>query len=297
MGYRLVLALVAGALLVWAWQRFATRRAPLSLPLALTLLLLPAGLLVAADVDAAYLFVHGCINAGAGGWKLLGLGSLAVANAALLGSALQALLQRLTLARAARALPLLPAERAEALQAALPDLAGVELRVVEAEQPVIFTLGMRRPLIVLSSWVLERLDALELRAALAHELGHVAHGDSLLLLLLQAACPGGLGFMRQAFEELRAALEQRADAWGAARVADRLALASALVKVSRYSLPPLGVPGFAERPASVQRRVSALLDGRAIAPAPSDWLPLLALAVDLLWIAFHLVGHLCSLHA
>ncbi|MBU6429265.1 MAG: M56 family metallopeptidase, partial [Cyanobacteria bacterium REEB65] len=51
------------------------------------------------------------------------------------------------------------------------------LRMVRADQPVACTYGWRRPTVLLSSWILDRLDEAELEAVLAHELAHLVHRD------------------------------------------------------------------------------------------------------------------------
>ena len=219
---------------------------------------------------------------------------------ALVASSIRAWWQHQQIRRVVDALPLLDERVTQRLAIALPALGGVSVRVCPGDQAVLFTTGKRQPVIVASDWVLANLDEQELIAALAHELGHIAHGDGRLLLLVYALCPGGLGLFREPLRQLSVGLEQRADAWAAATNIDRLALASALVKVSRSSLPHHApAPAFAGQASSIQTRVQAMLDGASTPPATawSEWWPIVALGLGASFLALQAVGRLCGLHA
>ncbi|MFN3429490.1 MAG: M56 family metallopeptidase [Candidatus Sericytochromatia bacterium] len=300
MGFRAVVALALTATLMVAWHQLRTRTDRASVQTTLGLLLLPALLLLVADGYALYLFAHGCAAPGGGFWQATGLGALLLANAALAASSWRAWRQARHIRRVVNALPRLDEALTQRLAIALPALSGVSVRVCPGDQPVLFTTGKRRPAIVVSDWVLANLDEQELIAALAHELGHIAHGDGRLLLLVHALCPGGLGLFREPLRQLSLGLEQRADAWATATLADRLALASALVKVSRSSLPRHApAPAFAGQAGTVHTRVKAMLDGDIMPPAPhwSDWWPVVALGLGASFLALQAVSRLCGLHA
>lgn len=300
MGFRAVVALALTATLIVAWHQLRTRAPRASVQTTLGLLLLPAMLLLAADGYALYLFAQGCATPVGGFWQATGLGALLLANAALAASSFRAWRQSRQVRRVVNGLPRLDDGLAHRLTIALPALSGVSVRVCPGDQPVLFTTGKRRPAIVVSGWVLRNLDEQELIAALAHELGHIAHGDGRLLLLVHALCPGGLGLFREPLRQLSAGLEQRADAWATATFADRLALASALVKVSRSSLPRHApAPAFAGQAGSIQTRVKAMLggDGRPQASAWSDCWPVVALGLGALFLALQAVSRLCGVHA
>lgn len=123
--------------------------------------------------------------------------------------------------------------------------------VLRLEAPLAATGGLRRTGIVLSSWVVEHLDARELDAVLAHEMAHlVRHDPSARLVgrLLRdtvAYLPGGW----YACAALEADQELRADALAAEVTRRPLALASALCKVWLRSGTPApatlgGLPGL-----------------------------------------------------
>src|SRR5260370_28756942 len=52
------------------------------------------------------------------------------------------------------------------------------VRLCIYDQPVAFTCGLWRPVILLSTWMVEHLDQQELEAALAHQLEPVARAGS-----------------------------------------------------------------------------------------------------------------------
>jgi Zn-dependent protease with chaperone function len=105
---------------------------------------------------------------------------------------------------------------------------------------VLLCAGVREPALVLSRGTLERLDARELRVALAHELGHLVGRD----------IPLGWGLMGaralQAFNPVLQLVartvvleaERRADDVAVEATGERLALASALLK----SFQAVGTP-------------------------------------------------------
>jgi Zn-dependent protease with chaperone function len=300
MGFRAVAAMAVVALVVLAWHHLRTRPWRGSLKATVGLLLLPAGLLAVADAYTVYLYAHGCLAPAGGVWRAVGLLVLAAANGALALSALAAWRRAAGIERVLAGLPRLDAPTAARLASALPGLKDVTLRVCPADTPVLFTAGKRRPTIVVSRWVLAHLDDQELTSALAHELGHIAHGDSRLLTLVHALCPGGLGLFEAQLRHLSADLEQRADAWAAAHTADRLALASALVKVSRFSIPAerAYAPAFAGQSSAVQARVQTLLTGPTAPKAsPAAWWPVAALVAGSLFLALQAVSRLCGVSA
>ncbi len=146
--------------------------------------------------------------------------------------------------------------------------------------PVLFCAGVRRPALVISRAVLDLLDQVELRAALAHELAHIDRGDPAVSWFLMAA--RGLQFFNPAFQVVARALardaEWRADERAARVAGDRLALASGLLKLyraaegrplprGRRNLPlaaALAAPLARARAFDVEARCRRLLD----APVP-----------------------------
>ncbi|HSN91440.1 MAG TPA: M56 family metallopeptidase [Anaeromyxobacteraceae bacterium] len=108
---------------------------------------------------------------------------------------------------------------------------------VALDAAMLFSAGVRRPTVVVSQGALALLDPAELRAALAHELAHVARRDPAWSWLLFAA--RALLFWNPAFQVLSRAVlhdvEWQADDRAARACGDRVALASALLKLFRAS--------------------------------------------------------------
>jgi Zn-dependent protease with chaperone function len=225
--------------------------------------------------------------------RLLGLGLFRWWLAALvaLGAALF-LLDLVPLLAARRRPPPVPAApddaSAAAVGAALPEVAAA-LRVrpppvvfLDREQPILFCTGVRRHAIVISRGAVRLLDRDELRAALAHELAHLARHDPAASWAVMGA--RALMCFNPAFQILSRAIardaEWLADERAAAACGDRLALASGLIKLHRATAR--GIPirrtlpfapvlaGGLERARSldIEVRCRRLLDGP---PAPLRW--------------------------
>lgn len=122
-----------------------------------------------------------------------------------------------------------------------PDLpARLEGRVAVVDEPALvsYAVGFFHPRVVISSGLLESLDADEIRAVLAHEEAHLAGRDNLLILAAQtmahtfALVPG----VRFAYARFRRALELAADSYARGSVGDPLVLASSLQKFARRLL-------------------------------------------------------------
>jgi Zn-dependent protease with chaperone function len=111
------------------------------------------------------------------------------------------------------------------------------LRLLEMEAPALFCSGVRRPAVVVSRGALRLLDPEERRAALAHELAHLTARDPLVSWALMGA--RALLLFNPVAQVLARTMareaERRADDRGAEVSGDRLALASALVRLYRSS--------------------------------------------------------------
>jgi Zn-dependent protease with chaperone function len=186
----------------------------------------------------------------------------------------------------------LEASHASALDAAMAGLTpgGAPLPVVYLDRPLpgLFCAGVRHPAIYVTRGAVDLLDAGELRAALAHELAHLGRRDpARSWVMLGLRCVMG---WNPTFQVLARALardaERLADERGVELGADRLALASALLKLHRATGGLGGRPtllfggalaGTLRRARShdLERRVRGLLE-----PAPGR-LPLAWLRLGL----------------
>lgn len=102
-----------------------------------------------------------------------------------------------------------------------------------SEKPLAFTCGIFRPMVVLSTWMVEHLDQRELEAVLTHELEHVARHDYLVVwlsLVLRDAF-FYLPTCQSAYRQLQHEKELACDDMTVRVTRRPLALASALAKV------------------------------------------------------------------
>lgn len=105
-----------------------------------------------------------------------------------------------------------------------------------------FTVGLVRPVVVLSQRLVDQLDNEELEAVLAHEMAHIIRGDHrkkwLSVLLRDVLLFTGLSGV--AFSRLQAQVELLADSDAATATGRPLTLASAIVKSLRLRSQPGG---------------------------------------------------------
>jgi Zn-dependent protease with chaperone function len=110
---------------------------------------------------------------------------------------------------------------------------------IDSDVPIMALVGVLRPRLLITQPVMDALTNEELRASVAHELGHWRAWDNLKRLLMQTA-PDLLPATRWARAIERrwaAASELVADRAAGNTGAERCALASALVKVARMTPP------------------------------------------------------------
>jgi len=190
--------------------------------------------------------------------------------------------------RRPRPVPATPDPESAAALAAVPALAAAlgvapapPIEFLDRDAPVLFCTGVRRHAIVLSRGAVRLLDPDELRAALAHELAHLARHDPAASWAVMAA--RALMWFNPAFQVLSRALardaEWLADERAAVACGDRLALASGLLKLHRATagsapvrrtLPLAGAlaePLARVRSLDVEVRCRRLLDGPPV-PLP-----------------------------
>ena len=107
------------------------------------------------------------------------------------------------------------------------------VRLCALDQPLALATGLRRPSLLLSTWMTDQLDRGELEAVLAHELAHGARRDGLVTWLAVVLRDAFfyLPTSRAAFRHLRRDNELGSDDLAVAATRRPLALASALAKV------------------------------------------------------------------
>lgn len=189
---------------------------------------------------ATGVFVHFATQVcllGAPPWDTLVAGGASVVTAFLaLGAvgfgAMRVLFLQMTLARKGVAAELW----LQQLAGRMADRLGVphpSVLVCGYERPLAVTYGFFRPKLLLSAWMTENLDARELEAVLAHEVGHVARRDYLVGWVATVFRDAFfyLPASRQAYWRLRQDNELACDDLAVTLTRRPLALASALAKV------------------------------------------------------------------
>lgn len=134
-----------------------------------------------------------------------------------------------------------------------------------SDRPMAITWGFRRPTLLLSTWMVERLDSLELESVLAHELGHVARHDYQVLWVGTVLRDAFfyLPTSRKAYRELQADKELACDDLAVSVTRRPLALASALAKVWDHALGGQGLgvaPAFTETGLLIEQRIERLVE-------------------------------------
>lgn len=130
--------------------------------------------------------------------------------------------------------------------------------------PLAVTYGLRRPMLLLSTWMVDHLDRRELEAVIAHELGHVARRDYVVIWLATMLRDAFfyLPTTRIAYRQLQVEKELACDDLAVAMTKRPLALASALAKVWHHALGgPLleAAQPFAEAGEWIEDRIARLM--------------------------------------
>jgi Zn-dependent protease with chaperone function len=199
------------------------------------------------------------------GMGLIALGALA------LGVARLALMQRVVARRSISAgsqLQALTDELAERLGARRP-----RLRLCAYARPLALTCGLFRPTILLSTWMVERLDRRELEAVLAHELEHVARRDYLVIWLATILRDAFFYVPTSwsAYRQLQQEKELACDDLAVGATHRPLALASALAKVWQHAVggAPFAQCGAAQHLVGEDESINDRIERLLARPGPT----------------------------
>lgn len=111
-----------------------------------------------------------------------------------------------------------------------------DVSVIAFRAPLCFVTGVLRPRLVLSTGILDRLDAIDVGAILAHEIGHVERRDPMWRRLGHGAMSFHLpGLGRRAFEQWALAAEFACDSTAANHLGSSGQVAGALIRFKRLA--------------------------------------------------------------
>lgn len=139
------------------------------------------------------------------------------------------------------------------------------VRLCVYDRPLALTCGLRRPTLLLSTWLIDHLDDRELESVLAHELAHAARRDYLAIGLATVLRDAFfyLPTSWAAYRQLQREKEPACDDLAVGATRRPLALASALAKVWQQALDERSVPSLGQALTgageSVEGRIERLL--------------------------------------
>jgi len=141
------------------------------------------------------------------------------------------------------------------------------VRLYPSDRPLALTCGFRKPIILLSSWMVAHLDRRELEAVLVHELEHVARHDYLVIWVATILRDAFFYLPTSwiAYRQLQHEKELACDDFTVGVTQRPLALASALTKVwlQAVDVPVLaklgGAQALTRAEASINERIKRLL--------------------------------------
>ena len=151
--------------------------------------------------------------------------------------------------------------------------------------PVPLALGLREPEICLPPRALAGLTDEQQEGMLAHELAHLVRRDPVWLMISHVLA--GVLFFQPlnwvARRRLREISEMLSDEWAVSFTGRPLSLAGCLAEVAGWSvgIRPLPLPGMADRPSSLAKRIRRLLDETRSPEHPSRrvWLAVAMVAL------------------
>lgn len=145
-----------------------------------------------------------------------------------------------------------------------------DIRIVEHHQPLAFTVGFRRPKIVLSTGLLRLLDEEELAAVIYHETYHKRHADPLktFLLSLFASVFWYIPVLMHIRTNYKMIREVLADHYAMDRTGSAAGLGSALLKLLKKgqtaAIVDVAHVSFADH--SINYRIQRILDPKTEIP-------------------------------
>ncbi|MGE7760149.1 M56 family metallopeptidase [Peribacillus sp. NPDC097895] len=148
-----------------------------------------------------------------------------------------------------------------------------DILVVNADQPLAFTIGFRRPFIVFSTGLIELLDFDELQAVVEHESYHQKKYDPLVIFILQVIAHA-LWFVpltKWCYENHKIISELLADEHAIHKTGTELGISAALLKLIKHGCFDKSAPVLVHfSNESVNYRLQQLVDPQRTIPLRAD---------------------------
>ncbi|MEJ9232344.1 M48 family metalloprotease [Peribacillus butanolivorans] len=151
--------------------------------------------------------------------------------------------------------------------------ANKDILVVNADHPLAFTLGFRRPFIVFSTGLIQLLDVDELEAVVEHEAFHQKKYDPLVIFILQLISQA-LWFVpltKWCYENYKIISELLADEYAINKMGTELGISTALLKLIKHCCSDKSAPVLVHfSNESVNYRLQELVDPKSTIPLRAD---------------------------
>ncbi|MDV7765291.1 M56 family metallopeptidase [Peribacillus sp. CSMR9] len=148
-----------------------------------------------------------------------------------------------------------------------------DILVVNADQPLAFTLGFRRPFIVLSTGLIQLLELDELEAVVEHEAFHKKRYDPLVIFILQLISHS-LWFVpltKWCYKNYKIISELLADEYAINKMGTDLGISAALLKLIKHFCSDKSTPVIVHfSNESVNYRLQQLVDPHKTIPLRAD---------------------------
>ncbi|MCM3440185.1 M56 family metallopeptidase [Metabacillus halosaccharovorans] len=165
-----------------------------------------------------------------------------------------------------------------------------DIYVIQNQEPVAYTVGFIRPIIIISTNLIELLDKNELEAVIHHETAHQKYNDPFKVFLLQliSEVMWYIPIAKWCYENYKIMVELVADEYAVKCMGSEVGLGSALIKliksyIHNRSTAPVFVP-FSD--GSVNYRIKQLLEPESSIPVKC---PLISIIFSINMIAFLMI--------
>ncbi|WP_141432756.1 M56 family metallopeptidase [Bacillus sp. 03113] len=144
-----------------------------------------------------------------------------------------------------------------------------DIVVIHSRNPIAFTFGFRRSIIVLSTSLIEILDYHELKAVISHETSHQKSYDAFKIFILQIISKviWYIPITKWSYQNYKIMCELKADEYAIRKMGSEMSLSNALLKLIKTHMKEDSAPvliGFTD--GSINYRLQQLINPQATIP-------------------------------